>query len=165
MRVEAVERPQRVQPRPPVRGAAPASFARSGDHRLVAALDEQLLRGVAPPAVRVRQRCHQLRAACASPARASVSRSRRLVHDAIDAAEPGRPFELVRHDVIAQVLRDVGALLDHAAIHVDDVERAVGGVGQEDRPEALVGGGEELRLVVGLARPQRPAVVARGRCG
>ena len=56
--------------------------------------------------------------------------ARRLVHDAVDAAEAGRLLELVREDVIAQVLGDVGALLDDAAIHVDDVERAVGRVRQ-----------------------------------
>ncbi len=80
---------------------------------------------------------------------------RRLVHHAPDAAVPDRLFELARHDLIAQVLGDVTAVLDDAAIHVDNVERAVGRGRQVDRTEALVGGREEFAALVGLLPAQR----------
>ena len=126
---------------------------------LAFALDQQPLRHVAPPAVRVRQRLDQLRRRRASRTgpgcRASSSRGRR------GKSVPGRRcVQLARQDVIAQVHGGRRPVLDHAAIHVDDVERAVGSVGDVDRPEALVGGGQELGAIIRLARPDRRAVVA-----
>ena len=50
---------------------------------------------------------------------------RRVVHHAIDAPVAARPIELARQDLVAQIFRDVCHVLDDAAIHVDDVERAV----------------------------------------
>jgi len=61
------------------------------------------------------------------------------VDDAIDAAVRGWLLELVLDDVIAEVLRDIGALLDDAAVHVDDVERAVGSIREPHWPETFVG--------------------------
>ena len=134
----------------------------SGDERRnrsrVAALDEQALRGVAPPAVRMRQRFHELGGRGVSQRRAGVAR-RRLVHHAVDAAESGAPIEPALENLIAQVFGDRDAVLDDAAIQIGDVERAVGRIGQIDRPEALVGGGEELSARVGLARGQALAAV------
>ena len=52
-------------------------------------------------------------------------------------------------------------MLEDPAIHVDDVERAVGRIGQIHGPEALVGRGQELPLVVRLSRAQRASVVAQ----
>ena len=79
-RVQAVERPERVQPRPPVLGVGRKLHQRRHD-RLVAALDEQPLRDVAPPAVRVRQALDQLSPRCVVDGpfscRASSSRARR----------------------------------------------------------------------------------------
>ena len=46
-----------------------------------------------------------------------------------------------------------------AAVHVDDVQRAVGRRGQVHRPEPLVGRGDELAALVGLLAAQRRAVV------
>ena len=57
---------------------------------------------------------------------------------------PDRLFELSREDLIAQILGDVAAVLDDAAIHVDDVERAVGRRRQVHGPETLVGRGDEF---------------------
>ena len=81
------------------------------------------------------------------------------MHHAVDPAQPVRLLQLAVDDVIAQIFGDVGALLDDAAVHVDDVERAVGRVGEPHRPEALVRGGEELPFLVGLPCPQSPSVI------
>ena len=58
--VDAVERPQRVQPRPPVWRAL-GLFLQRRNADAIAALDEQLLRRVAPPAVRMREPLDELR--------------------------------------------------------------------------------------------------------
>src|SRR6185436_14545959 len=93
-------------------------------HRLVTALDEQPLRRVAPPAVRVRQRFNQ-RGSRGGRQRWPLVASRGLVDDAVNAAEPSWLFELSREDLIAQILGDVATVLDDPAMHVDDVKRAV----------------------------------------
>ena len=145
-------------------GALDASVGQRRHDGRVLALDQQPLRRVAPPAVRVRQRLHQ------------ASRTRRPTSPASDrgASCRGRrgrcgrsrsAARAVRDDVIAQVLGDEAAVLDDAAIHVDDVERAVGRVRQIHRPEALVGRRQELRRVVRLLRLERRAVVAQRRSG
>ena len=59
--VEAVERPQRVQPGARIGAPMSASFFSAGDDAPVAALDQQLLRRVAPPAVRMDEPPDQLR--------------------------------------------------------------------------------------------------------
>ena len=65
-----------------------------------------------------------------------------------------------RDDLVAQVFRDVAAVLNDAAVHVHDVQRAVGRRRQIHRPEALVGRREELARSYAFARAQRRAVVA-----
>ena len=60
------------------------------------------------------------------------------MHDAPDATEVDGQLEVVRLDVVAEVVGPVSAVLDDAAIHVDDEERAVGPRKQVDRAEALV---------------------------
>ena len=54
---------------------------------------------------------------------------RRLVHHAVDAAESGAAIEAALEDLIAQVFGDRDAVLDDAAVHVGDVQRAVGRTG------------------------------------
>jgi hypothetical protein len=76
------------------------------------------------------------------------------VHDTINPPEPGGLFQLVPDDVIAEVFGDVGALLDDPAVHIGNVERAVGGIGQPYRTEALVGGGQELAALISLPDAQ-----------
>ena len=90
------------------------------------------------------------------PYRAGSSRARR--DRSGQTRSTGRAFA---EDVVAQIDRQGQPVLDDPAIHVDDVERAVGRVGEKDRPETLVGRGEELAAFVRLARPQRRAVVGQ----
>ena len=58
----------------------------------------------------------------------------------------------------AALLRDVLRMVDDLAIHVDDVERAVGTVGREDRPEPGVARGEEVAPGPRRLRGERHAV-------
>ena len=146
-----------MKPRPPVL-RAPGQLHQRGDDRRGTALDEQALCRVTPPSVGVRQRLDQLRRRDRLRHALRIP-PRRLVHDPVDAAVRVRGFQLVLDDVIAEVLGDVGALLDDAAVHVHDVQRAVGPVGQVDGTEALVGGREKLSPLVCLAGAQRRAVV------
>ena len=89
-------------------------------HATIAALHERALRRVA----RQPFGCDNRSTSCARsqlgrrrPYRASSS-----LHDAIDPSQSRRLLELAIDDVVAQVLGDIGALLNHAAVHVDDVE-------------------------------------------
>ena len=51
---------------------------------------------------------------------------RRVVNDPVDPTTTDRLFEMPRENLIAKVLSDESTVLDDAAIHVDDVERAIG---------------------------------------
>ena len=65
--------------------------------------------------------------------------------------------EIAGLDVVAQEIGPVDLFLHDAAIHVDDVERAVGRGQHVHRTEALVRRREDLPLVVAVDRLQ-PAV-------
>ena len=52
--------------------------------------------------------------------------------------------------LFAQITCDRSAVLDHAAIHVDNVKGAVWALGEIDGAETLVGGGHEFLLVVSV---------------
>ncbi len=84
---------------------------------------------------------------------------RRLVHDTIDAAETNRRLQLAGDDLIAQVLGDVGPVLDEPTIHIHDVEGAVRSAREIDRPEPFVDRREELCPVIRLSSPEGRAVV------
>ena len=64
-------------------------------------------------------------------------------------------------DVVAQEVRPVHGLLHDAAIHVDDVERAVGAAEQVHRPEALVPRREDLSLRIAVDRAQAAGAVVQ----
>ena len=157
--VEAVERPQRVQARPRSPARCSASFTSAG------ATDLSPRSTSSRCAVSRRQPfgCDSASTSCAGDAaangfacRAGSSRARRdrCGRDPTGASSLREMMWSRRYTVV-----DARCWMI-AAIHVDDVQRAVGRVGQIDRPEALVGRREELGVVVRLARPQRRAVVA-----
>jgi hypothetical protein len=60
------------------------------------------------------------------------------VHDPVDAAESGPLIEPALEDLIPQVLGDGDAVLDDAAVHVRDIQGAVGRVRRVHRPEPFV---------------------------
>ena len=68
--------------------------------------------------------------------------------NAPDASERERLVEATLHNLLAEVGGQRNAVLDDAAVEVDDVEGAVGAREQVNRTEALVGRSQELRLVV-----------------
>jgi hypothetical protein len=96
----------------------------------------------------VREVRHPLRARepadVRDPGRRRGRRRRVDRHDTIDAAVLVGPFELVRLDLLAQVRRNQAVMLDDAAVHVDDVERAIRTGPEVHRTEALVRRGNEI---------------------
>ena len=123
-----------------------------GHHRFVLLEDEQLLRGVAPPAVRMGEMRHQLRGSLGVHARDRLVARDPVTgfHAVVDEA----PDPPVVNDLVQIVLfdarADVGAgpgplpLLHDPVVHVDDVERAVRGCLLIDGPEVGVRGLDEL---------------------
>src|ERR1044072_4033403 len=81
--------------------------------------------------------------------------------DAVDASVVVGGFELVRLDLLTEGRRYQTVVLDDAAIHVDDVERAVRPGAEVDRTKPLVGRGDEVSLRVRIAAYD--AAVLRGQ--
>src|SRR5262249_19916064 len=67
-------------------------------------------------------------------------------HDAIDATAIHAGADV---EVFEDLRRQEGGTLDQLAIHVENVQRAVGGVGKLYWTEPVVTGGEELDVLVG----------------
>ena len=163
--IDPVQRPQRVEAHTPIRCTL-RQLRERRNHRPRPAFDEQTLRVVAPPAVRMRERRYELRWRRARQCRECSLGPRgltphRLVHHAIDPAQPDRLFQLALENLIAKVFRHRQTVFENSAIHVHDVQGAVGRIGEIDGAEALVGRGQELTPFVRLARSQRRAVVAQ----
>ena len=122
--------------------------------RLVLAFIEQPLRGVAVPAVRVLERRHEL-GRRRLPERHGTSP---LPHgiggrDAVDAAAI---VAVVQIEVPLDLVRNAPRVLDHLAVHVEDVERAVGGVREihHANPGVVARGKLHALLIVGPATDQ-----------
>src|SRR3954471_9230259 len=118
-------------------------------HRLVALHHEQALRGVAPPAVGVFQMCDEL---CWILCQHLWSRTRIevLVRQAPDAAMADVVLEAVLPDFWTQeaAFAHPVALLNDAAVNVDNIEATVRTRGRVERPEIWVAAADELRLGV-----------------
>ena len=74
------------------------------------------------------------------------------VDDPIDASQTDRGVEVAGFDFVEEMAGHVEPVLDDAAVHVDDVEVAVGTVAEVNGAKSFVGGGEKLRAVGGLSR-------------
>ena len=124
--------------------------------RRIAPLDQQPLRGVAPPLVRVGEGGDQ---------RLEIGRGQVRTH---------RWQPLARHDPVDGSLVVSGAhvegrfdrvgnplgMLDHRAVHVDDIQRAFGSGGQRDGTEPVIAAGEQLDAFGAAGGGE-----ARGVCG
>ncbi|NBN94493.1 MAG: hypothetical protein EBV31_02515 [Verrucomicrobia bacterium] len=157
---ESVKGPERVEPRGGGGLRVGQQRAQGGGGLEVAGFDEQALGRVAHPAVGVVQELH----AFGGKARDLRRARRRLVvaDDAPDAAAADGQLEVARLDVGDEVVREEGRVLEHAAVEVDDVQRAIGSVGHHDRAEALVGGRQELFFFIGIGAREH-AVLLRDR--
>ena len=94
----------------------------------------------------MRQRLHELGGRRLGELRPGAGRLR-LAHEAVDAAVADALVQLARQDLVAQVGRDIGPVLDDASVHVDEVEAAVRPRVEVHRAEALVGGRDEIDSV------------------
>ena len=132
-------------------GEVAAVFLKHRDERgrdvFVLLQNEQLLRGVAMPAVRMREGLDELRGRGIEQLRCGHG-LRCVMHETPHAAAIDDLVHAVLQDHFAQIaafLRPI-ALLDDAAIHVADEERAVGRCFHIDGAEARVRAAEELAL-------------------
>ena len=75
------------------------------------------------------------------------------MHEAPDAAVAVDLIQAILLDDLAEVAAflDPAALLDDAAVHVHEVEAAVGAVHHVDDAEVRIAGADELRLLVRIA--------------
>ena len=127
--IESVQCPERVQSRDVGRGCAEELLERRYGGLLVP-FDEEPLRGHAPPAVRVGKGCDKLRRSRRGQVRTRRTLGARM-DQSVDTAKPHGLLEAELPDLCFEVAGDEHAVLDDAAIHVDDVERSVrcGGTG------------------------------------
>ena len=123
----------------------------AGTDRLVLLEDEELLRRVAPPAVRMTEMPDQLRRRLVVHARRDAVAAQRVRSVRLDAVVDQPPDAALVNDLVEVVLLDARAQvgagagevpdLDDAVIHVRDVHGAVGGSrdidGTEQRVERL----------------------------
>ena len=143
-----VERPERVQAGARV-GAGEGHLLQRRDGGGGGLLHQQALRGVAPPAVRMRKRVDEVGSGRGRELRLRAGRLAR-VDDAVDATVADDFVEAAALGLLAQVAREEDAVLENAVIHIHEVKAAVGaGVGV-DGPEEFVGRGEELGFLVGI---------------
>ena len=110
--------------------------------RGIAGLHEQSLRSISHPAIGMRQLLHALR--CRLRHCSGLRTLFRVWHDAPDAALVEGLLQLARLDIGDQIMREEALVLDYAAIHVHQVERAIRSVCGLHWAEALIGGSEEL---------------------
>ena len=75
-----------------------------------------------------------------------------------EVVEPAAVLAAGQVEVLLDRLGDRERVLDRLAVHVEDQQRAVGRVGEVDRPEPVVGRGQELDLRVGPRREVTRAV-------
>ena len=150
---EPLDGPQCVEPRIQVVGAACDLRERRNDRRVLLE-DEQLLRGVTPPSIRVAEVRDQLRCRLVQHPRPRAIAVDAVVCQAPDAAVAHDLVELILLDLFPQVGAGLGpfAFLDDAAVHVRDVERAVGRNRLVDGAEQRVGGANELGSGIDVAQ-------------
>ena len=154
---ESFERPERVDARQLLVGR-PGQRLQRRHHRLVLLQHQQLLRGVAPPAVRIAEVRHQLRRGLAEHLRRRRAPSHAIVGQPPDAAVADDLVEPVLIDAVAQIRARARPLrlLDDAAIHVSDVQRAVRRGRDVDGPEEWIGGPDELREWIDVLNLRQP---------
>ena len=142
-RLQALQRPERMQPAE--RFGAPAEELAQGlDGRRVLPLEEEPVGRVAVPGVGVFEQGHQFEGRCpAQPGSGPGSEAGR--GESVDAAAVGAAAEV---ELGLDVVGDRPGVLDRLAVHVEDGQRAVGGVDEVDGAEPGVGRGEELGLLL-----------------
>ena len=148
-RAETVERPQRMQARTGIGSVGTREFCERGHDGDIAPQDEELLGGVAPPAIGVGQVLDPLGRRLVEHARLRAGLEI-LVTQAIDPAPPNLLLQIVGLDLFTQVRAFAGpiGLLDDAAIHVDDVESAIGRGDHIDGAEEGIGRADEFAVLI-----------------
>ncbi len=134
-----------------------------GDHRRVLLQDQQLLRGVAPPAVGILQVFGQLRRRLVQHFRLLRAPAQAFIGEAPDAPVLDDLVEAVLFDAFAQIRAGSRPLrfLHDPAIHIGDVHRAVGGRLDVDWTEQRIGRPDELRQRIRVLHLRQPVGLDR----
>ena len=147
--VQSGQRVKRVHS--PETGFAPfGQAAQRLDGRLVLPLEQQPRRRAPMPAVRVIERLNQL-----GHSRLAKPRQLRLnKHSGHNPVNPATVVATVEVDVLLDAVRKRPRVLDHFAVHIGNVKRAVRADLHLHRPKPVVGRGEELPVafIVGALR-------------
>ena len=115
-----------------------------------------MLRGIAHPAVVRIQLGDQPGAARLGQGHpAKISGRRTFRHNAPDPAQRPGLRETPLINLLAQIGREIDAVLNDSAVKIDHVERAIRTVEDIHRPEALVSRSEKLGAFVGIAALDR----------
>ena len=139
-------------------GAIPDQVLQQGERRRVLAFEEETLRGLTPPGVGIGQQGHEL-----GGLRLAQGRLGALLEAVGDqVVEPPAVLPARQVEVLLDRLGDRGRVFDRLAIHVQDQERPVGGVGEVDGPEPVVRRGQEFDLLIGPRREELRAVLREG---
>ena len=109
---------------------------------------QQAPRGVARPTIRGLQQGHQLRRTQRRQRRGAHTTAALLGRQTPDAAGIQRLFQLALHDLLAQEARHEVLVLQHTAMHVDDVQRTIRPITQTYRTKALVRRGQDFAVRV-----------------
>ena len=156
--VQPTQCPEGARPRFGARGLG-GDFFEEGNRRAIGAFDEAPLGVGAPPFVGRLQGRDGFVEVVGSDRRSGGggARNGRIAEDAVNAAAVLAAFEV---EEAARFLRHVARVVDLAAIHVGDVERAIGAFPEKDGPEPNVRGGEKLLAAGGRIGAERGAVGA-----
>ena len=121
------------------------------DDRLVTLHNQEFLRGVAPPANRAAEVGHQLSRSFLKHPRLWAG-LKVIVDQAPNTTMASDLIQRVLLDDLTQVTAFAHPVtfLDNAAVHIDEVEAAVGTDGHVHDTEVGVRGTDELRLTMGI---------------
>src|SRR5690606_7182188 len=80
-------------------------------------------------------------------------------HNTPDASAVNRENKIARSGLLAKVGRQIRNVLNESSVHVGDIQRTIGSLGQVDGPKALVSGGKEFLAGMRVPRADEQAVL------
>lgn len=157
---------QRFQSDERPEGMQPTKWSFSGEEELFQegngieglAFEEEAVSGFPMPGVRMREKFDELIDGSGVEARSGTPLEIRG-SEAVDAALVATAFEIQQS---FEVVWDRPRVFDGFAIHIEDVERSIGGMDEIDGAEPVVGGGEKFLAFVDAMRGEGDACGVHG---
>ena len=146
--IQPLQRPKRVNLRQRSVICRRDQFFEQLPRRFFRPLDDYLLSGVAPPAVRIRKFLHQLRSGSLREFR-PFRRGPAVVRDLPNAtAMAVVSVEMPLLHLIGEIGDHVGLVLQDAVVKIDNVERTVRAVVKAYGTEPFIGAGQKIDAIV-----------------